>query len=166
MASLICFSSCFISSPASFADGNFRFHLKSPNRSPKFNSERFRFRVKALKEKTGEIERPSPDEVTKKYGLEAGLWKVPFSCHCCFVFLSIFLLSSLLQLRRDSYSLLYGGIGFKYIGLIPSIFSMKAAKISFHLWNHNICCSTVHFFFQNSQCSVMASNCITIWISV
>ncbi|XP_022152952.1 uncharacterized protein LOC111020570 isoform X1 [Momordica charantia] len=76
MASLICFSSCFISSPASFADGNFRFHLKSPNRSPKFNSERFRFRVKALKEKTGEIERPSPDEVTKKYGLEAGLWKI------------------------------------------------------------------------------------------
>ncbi|XP_022152953.1 uncharacterized protein LOC111020570 isoform X2 [Momordica charantia] len=53
-----------------------RFHLKSPNRSPKFNSERFRFRVKALKEKTGEIERPSPDEVTKKYGLEAGLWKI------------------------------------------------------------------------------------------
>lgn len=41
------------------------------------------FRVRALREKTEEIESPSQqssaEEVTKKYGLEAGLWKVPFS---------------------------------------------------------------------------------------
>lgn len=37
------------------------------------------FRVRALREKTEEIENPSPEEVTKKYGLEAGLWKVSFS---------------------------------------------------------------------------------------
>lgn len=41
------------------------------------------FRVRALKEKTEEIKsstKPtSPEEVTKKYGLEAGLWKVPIS---------------------------------------------------------------------------------------
>jgi len=42
------------------------------------------FRVRALREKTEEIENPSrasssPEEVTQKYGLEAGLWKVPFS---------------------------------------------------------------------------------------
>ncbi|XP_047168876.1 uncharacterized protein LOC124837532 [Vigna umbellata] len=34
------------------------------------------FRVRALREKTEEIENPSPEEVTKKYGLEAGLWKI------------------------------------------------------------------------------------------
>ncbi|RDY12585.1 Protein FAM210B [Mucuna pruriens] len=34
------------------------------------------FRVRALREKTEEIESPSPEEVTKKYGLEAGLWKI------------------------------------------------------------------------------------------
>ncbi|QCD88006.1 uncharacterized protein LOC114169501 [Vigna unguiculata] len=38
------------------------------------------FRVQALREKTEEIENPSqassPEEVTKKYGLEAGLWKI------------------------------------------------------------------------------------------
>nr|ACU24018.1 unknown [Glycine max] len=38
------------------------------------------FRVRALKEKTEEIESPSqqssPEEVTKKYGLEAGLWQI------------------------------------------------------------------------------------------
>lgn len=42
-----------------------------------------RFRVRALREKTEEIKSPSqpssPEEVTKKYGLEAGLWKVPIS---------------------------------------------------------------------------------------
>lgn len=41
------------------------------------------FRVRALKEKTEEIKSPSQsssaEEVTKKYGLEAGLWKVPIS---------------------------------------------------------------------------------------
>ncbi|GER53058.1 hypothetical protein STAS_30552 [Striga asiatica] len=36
-----------------------------------------RFRVRALKEKTEEIGNPSSaEEVTKKYGLEAGLWKI------------------------------------------------------------------------------------------
>ncbi|KAK9999660.1 hypothetical protein SO802_019263 [Lithocarpus litseifolius] len=42
-----------------------------------------RFRVRALKEKTEEIKTPSSssasssaDEITKKYGLEAGLWKI------------------------------------------------------------------------------------------
>ncbi|WVZ02242.1 hypothetical protein V8G54_023048 [Vigna mungo] len=44
------------------------------------------FRVRALREKTEEIENPSPEEVTKKYGLEAGLWKVScflvVSCLC------------------------------------------------------------------------------------
>ncbi|XVE79179.1 hypothetical protein DITRI_Ditri14bG0037200 [Diplodiscus trichospermus] len=36
------------------------------------------FKIKAIKEKTEEIETPSSsaDEVTKKYGLEAGLWKI------------------------------------------------------------------------------------------
>ncbi|XP_023512163.1 uncharacterized protein LOC111776967 [Cucurbita pepo subsp. pepo] len=79
----ICFSSSFISSPASFPDTNFRFPFSSSVQPPKFNPKRLR--VQALKEKTGEIERPSPsqspssssaDEVTKKYGLEAGLWKI------------------------------------------------------------------------------------------
>lgn len=41
------------------------------------------FKVRALKEKTEEIKSPSQpssaEEVTKKYGLEAGLWKVPIS---------------------------------------------------------------------------------------
>lgn len=39
------------------------------------------FRVRAVREKTEEIKSPSktssPEDVTKKYGLEAGLWKVP-----------------------------------------------------------------------------------------
>ena len=40
-----------------------------------------RFRIRALKEKTDEIKNPtssssSAEEITKKYGLEAGLWKV------------------------------------------------------------------------------------------
>lgn len=39
--------------------------------------------MRALKEKTEEIKSPSQpssaEEVTKKYGLEAGLWKVPIS---------------------------------------------------------------------------------------
>ncbi|GFQ05751.1 protein fam210b [Phtheirospermum japonicum] len=36
-----------------------------------------RFRVRAVKEKTEEIKNPSSaEEVTKKYGLEAGLWKI------------------------------------------------------------------------------------------
>lgn len=52
------------------------------------NSHLKRFRVRALKEKTEKIENPSSssspsnasaEEITKKYGLEAGLWKVPFS---------------------------------------------------------------------------------------
>lgn len=51
------------------------------------------FRIKAVKEKTEENKSPSkpssPEEVTKKYGLEAGLWKVPiffsrlFIYSCC-----------------------------------------------------------------------------------
>jgi len=59
------------------------------------------FRVQALREKTEEIENPSqassPEEVTKKYGLEAGLWKVPFS-----IFLVYFGLSTSLRLLEDS----------------------------------------------------------------
>lgn len=47
------------------------------------------FRVRALREKTEEIEsssqQSSPEEVTKKYGLEAGLWKVPFYLFCIFL---------------------------------------------------------------------------------
>ena len=45
-----------------------------------------RFKTKALKQKTEEIQNPSSsssstsaEEITKKYGLEAGLWKVPIS---------------------------------------------------------------------------------------
>ncbi|XVF46982.1 hypothetical protein PTKIN_Ptkin03bG0072400 [Pterospermum kingtungense] len=41
------------------------------------------FKIRAIKEKTAEIETPSSssssssvDEVTKKYGLEVGLWKI------------------------------------------------------------------------------------------
>ncbi|KAK9939061.1 hypothetical protein M0R45_015770 [Rubus argutus] len=49
------------------------------------NSQLKRFRVRALKEKTEKIENPSSssspsnasaEEITKKYGLEAGLWKI------------------------------------------------------------------------------------------
>ncbi|CAK9314281.1 unnamed protein product [Citrullus colocynthis] len=72
--SLIAFSSSSIS----FTNPIFGFHFNFPSPPPKFNSKRFR--VQALKQKTGEIERPSSpssaDEVTKKYGLEAGLWKI------------------------------------------------------------------------------------------
>ncbi|KAL6566993.1 hypothetical protein OROMI_015397 [Orobanche minor] len=36
-----------------------------------------RFRVRGVSEKTGEIKTPSSaEEITKKYGLEAGLWKI------------------------------------------------------------------------------------------
>ncbi|XP_075520037.1 uncharacterized protein LOC142553577 [Primulina tabacum] len=36
-----------------------------------------RFSVRAVQEKTEETKTPSsPDEITKKYGLEAGLWKI------------------------------------------------------------------------------------------
>ncbi|KAL5574985.1 hypothetical protein UlMin_016684 [Ulmus minor] len=56
----------------SFMDnGQLRIHLSSPKR----------FRVRALKEKTDEIKTPSSssssaEEITKKYGLEAGLWQI------------------------------------------------------------------------------------------
>ncbi|KAH7541800.1 uncharacterized protein LOC107410230 [Ziziphus jujuba] len=47
-----------------------------PPSSPKLK----RFRVNSLKEKTQEIKNPSSsssaEEITKKYGLEAGLWKI------------------------------------------------------------------------------------------
>ena len=47
-------------------------------------------RVRAVKEKTEEIKssskQSSPEEVTKKYGLEAGLWKVPISFSYLFWF--------------------------------------------------------------------------------
>ncbi|PIM99098.1 putative membrane protein [Handroanthus impetiginosus] len=42
-----------------------------------FRSGYGRLRIRAVKEKTEEIKNPSPaDEITKKYGLEAGLWKI------------------------------------------------------------------------------------------
>jgi hypothetical protein len=49
------------------------------------------FRVRAIKEKTEKIKNPSknsssPDEVTQKYGLEVGLWKVPISFSLLFWF--------------------------------------------------------------------------------
>ncbi|ESW04473.1 hypothetical protein PHAVU_011G097600 [Phaseolus vulgaris] len=54
-----------ISTPASFH--TLKSHVKG-------------FRVRALREKTEEIENPSqassPEEVAQKYGLEAGLWKI------------------------------------------------------------------------------------------
>ncbi|KAL7154137.1 hypothetical protein ABFS83_04G214800 [Erythranthe nasuta] len=42
------------------------------------NSNYNRLRVRSVKEKTEEIKTPSssPEEITKKYGLEAGLWKI------------------------------------------------------------------------------------------
>lgn len=47
------------------------------NSKPNWN----RSRVRAIKEKTEEIESPSSsssaEDVTEKFGLEAGLWKVP-----------------------------------------------------------------------------------------
>ncbi|EXB91252.1 hypothetical protein L484_016324 [Morus notabilis] len=58
----------------------------SPSQSS--SSDVKRFRIKALKEKTEEIKNPTSsssssssssaaaDEITKKYGLEAGLWKI------------------------------------------------------------------------------------------
>ncbi|XP_073156399.1 uncharacterized protein [Henckelia pumila] len=48
-----------------------------PNRLSNPNSGLTRFRVRAVQEKHEEIKTPSsPEEITKKYGLEAGLWKI------------------------------------------------------------------------------------------
>lgn len=48
-----------------------------PNRLSNSNSGLTRFRVRAVQEKNEEIKTPSsPEEITKKYGLEAGLWKI------------------------------------------------------------------------------------------
>ena len=57
-------------------------HCEFNNRICKFNStsknpnqnHQYPTRVRAIKEKTEQVS--SPDEVTQKYGLEAGLWKV------------------------------------------------------------------------------------------
>lgn len=59
------------------------------------------FRVRAVREKTEEIKTPSktssPEDVTKKYGLEAGLWKVPvFFLIFNFMFVSCYVLVSYL----------------------------------------------------------------------
>lgn len=60
------------------------------------------FRVRAVREKTEEIESPSQsssaEEVTKKYGLEAGLWKV----HAHFFLSSIFGLTRIMWLLKSS----------------------------------------------------------------
>ncbi|XP_073291885.1 uncharacterized protein [Primulina huaijiensis] len=48
-----------------------------PNRLSYSKSGLTRFSVRAVQEKTEEIKAPSsPEEITKKYGLEAGLWKI------------------------------------------------------------------------------------------
>lgn len=53
-----------------------KFNYRKCNPKSNFSS---RFRVRAVKEKTEEIKNPpSAEDITKKYGLEAGLWKVPF----------------------------------------------------------------------------------------
>lgn len=61
----------------------YRFCSVASIHSRKSHVKEFNFRVRAVKEKTEEIKSPlqppSPEEVTKKYGLEAGLWKVPIS---------------------------------------------------------------------------------------
>ncbi|KAL1823735.1 hypothetical protein ACET3Z_010513 [Daucus carota] len=57
-------------------------HCEFNNRICKFNSisknpnqnHQYTTRVRAIKEKTEQVS--SPDEVTQKYGLEAGLWKI------------------------------------------------------------------------------------------
>ncbi|KAM7496966.1 hypothetical protein LguiA_021380 [Lonicera macranthoides] len=66
-------SNCFCNSKSSLVNNN--------NNNSKLNL--IRFRVRAIKEKTEEINSPpsstsssSADEVTEKFGLEAGLWKI------------------------------------------------------------------------------------------
>ncbi|XP_004506215.1 uncharacterized protein [Cicer arietinum] len=58
----------------------YRFCSVASIHSRKSHVKEFNFRVRAVKEKTEEIKSPlqppSPEEVTKKYGLEAGLWKI------------------------------------------------------------------------------------------
>ncbi|OIT37132.1 PREDICTED: uncharacterized protein LOC109241199 [Nicotiana attenuata] len=51
-------------------------NLRKPNRvlNSTTSNTKNKFKVRALKEKTEEIE--SPEEITKKYGLEVGLWKI------------------------------------------------------------------------------------------
>lgn len=51
-----------------------------------------RFTVRAVKGKTEEIKNPSSEDITKKYGLEAGLFKVLF-----FQFFSPFTIFSVLS---------------------------------------------------------------------
>ncbi|KAI5666943.1 hypothetical protein M9H77_16796 [Catharanthus roseus] len=51
-----------------------KFNYRKCNPKSNFSS---RFRVRAVKEKTEEIKNPpSAEDITKKYGLEAGLWKI------------------------------------------------------------------------------------------
>ncbi|XP_074289532.1 uncharacterized protein LOC141614685 [Silene latifolia] len=57
-------------------------HLSSFSNSSKFNSNYHKFQLRAIKDKTKPIETTdnnkssSPEDFTKKYGLEAGLWKI------------------------------------------------------------------------------------------
>ena len=71
------------SSILNYTSGNYRFcSLASPQKP--YISKTYRFRIKAIKEKTQEVETPSSsssssssaEEVTQKYGLEAGLWQI------------------------------------------------------------------------------------------
>lgn len=77
--------------------------LTSTSIKPKFRS----YQIKAIKEKAEEIQTPpsssssssssSVDEVTKKYGLEVGLWKVLNSTLFLNIFLCLILLAQLLR---------------------------------------------------------------------
>lgn len=68
-------------------------HCQLNNRICKFNKiitnpnqYQYSTRVRAIKDKTEQV--TSPDEVTQKYGIEAGLWKVTpqfYHLHTCFI---------------------------------------------------------------------------------
>ena len=94
-----------LSSASSLNDGQLKLHQCCSSFSPS-SANLKRFRVSALKEKTQEIKNPSSssssssasaEDVTKKYGLEAGLWKVPNSS--VFLF-SLFLLNFVFRIIK------------------------------------------------------------------
>lgn len=71
-------------------------HASTHHSKPSLN----RFRVRAIKEKTEEIKNQTPpassaEEITQKFGLEAGLWKVPISLFLVLFFSVLFLFRSL-----------------------------------------------------------------------
>ncbi len=91
-------------SPSASFFNNGQLRIRNCASIPPSKSNLKSFRVRALKEKTEEIESPSSsssasaEEVAKKYGLEAGLWKVPISSLVRFFSFCLFLLCGPLRL--------------------------------------------------------------------